>query len=49
VIKGEVKSNDKLTFYSRFGDFAGRISVLVAVLILLHYLTMLLMKKRQGQ
>ncbi|HKK68479.1 MAG TPA: apolipoprotein N-acyltransferase [Bacteroidales bacterium] len=49
VIKGEVKSNDKLTFYSRFGDFAGRISVLVAALILLHYLTMLLMKKRQGQ
>ncbi|MFP4663919.1 MAG: apolipoprotein N-acyltransferase [Bacteroidales bacterium] len=49
VIKGVVKSNDKLTFYSRFGDYPGRISMFLAVLILLHWISMLLMKKRQGQ
>lgn len=35
VIKAELKANDRLTFYSKHGDYLGRTSLWVAVLVLL--------------
>jgi apolipoprotein N-acyltransferase len=46
VIRGEIHANEKLTFYSRYGDYIGRISLFVAVLILLHLISYRLMNKR---
>ena len=47
VIKAKIKANGKLTFYTKFGDYLGRISSFLAALILLHWISYLLMKKRQ--
>ncbi|MEA3448683.1 MAG: apolipoprotein N-acyltransferase [Bacteroidota bacterium] len=46
VIKGTVKTNDKMTFYARFGDYPGRISAFLAALILLHWISNLLMRRK---
>lgn len=46
VISAEIKANDKLTFYARFGDYPGRISAFLAALILLHWISNLLMRKK---
>ncbi|MEA1875125.1 MAG: apolipoprotein N-acyltransferase [Bacteroidota bacterium] len=46
VIRGEIHANEKLTFYSRYGDYIGRISLFVAVLILLHLISYRLMNRR---
>jgi len=46
VIRGEIHANKKLTFYSRYGDYIGRISLFVAVLIILHLISYRLMNKR---
>lgn len=35
VLRGEMKANNKLTFYTVYGDFIGRISTLITVLMLL--------------
>ncbi|MFW5805147.1 MAG: apolipoprotein N-acyltransferase [Bacteroidales bacterium] len=48
VIKGNIKANNKLTFYVRYGDYLGRISAFLVVLILLHWITNLLMRKKTG-
>ena len=46
VIRGEIHANESHTFYSRYGDYIGRISLFVAVLILLHLIAYRLMNKR---
>lgn len=38
VIKGQLNANDKITFYVEFGDYIGRISAFITVLILLYRL-----------
>jgi apolipoprotein N-acyltransferase len=37
AIKGNLKVNEKLTFYVKYGDYLGRISAFVAVLLLLYF------------
>lgn len=49
VIRGQIHANSKLTFYSRYGDYLGRISLFVAVLVLLHLLSYRMMKRRMGE
>ncbi len=44
ALKGTLKTNDKLTFYVRFGNYIARISVFMAVLIFLYSFT-----KRRGK
>jgi apolipoprotein N-acyltransferase len=46
VIRGEIHANEKLTFYSRYGDYIGRISLFVTILILLHLISYRLMNRR---
>ncbi len=46
VIRGEIHANEKLTFYSRYGDYLGRISLFVSVLIMLHLISYRLMNRR---
>jgi apolipoprotein N-acyltransferase len=48
AFRGKIQANNKLSFYSRFGDYLGRISLFVSVLILLHLLSYTLMKKRMN-
>ena len=45
VISSELRLNDRLTFYTRYGDFLGRISLYVALLCLL-YTVAIVSKKR---
>lgn len=45
--KDKLKANDKLTFYTKYGDYFGRISVFIIGLILLHWISYVLMKKKQ--
>lgn len=47
VIKGEIKSNDKITFYVKYGDYIGRTAGFVAPLLLLLTLVRK-MKKTDG-
>jgi len=35
VVKGKLKLNNKLTFYSRYGDFVARLAILMTILLLL--------------
>lgn len=45
AIKGQVHLNNELTFYAKYGDYIGRISVLVSIMFLLLTLSYGLMKK----
>lgn len=45
VIKNNVNLNNKLTFYSKHGDYLGRISAVIAVLIILISLFLRIFKK----
>lgn len=38
-LKGNLKANDKITFYTIYGDYIGRISAFIAALLLLYYLS----------
>ena len=40
AMKGTLTSNDKLTFYVRYGDYLGRISSFISVLLILYYISM---------
>jgi apolipoprotein N-acyltransferase len=44
-LRGTLNKNDNLTFYVRFGDFLGRISVLVTVILLLYALVIRFVRK----
>ena len=46
VISNTINSNDKLTFYTQYGDLIGRICAAIAVLLLLWSWTLKLMPKR---
>lgn len=37
AIKGTLHANDKLTFYVRYGDYIGRISMFISIMILLYF------------
>ena len=37
-LKGELISNDKLTFYVRHGDYIGRVALLFTIILLLYYI-----------
>jgi len=39
ALHGKLQANDHLTFYVRYGDYIGRISTFVSVLLLLYYLS----------
>ncbi|HKJ42342.1 MAG TPA: apolipoprotein N-acyltransferase, partial [Sunxiuqinia sp.] len=39
AIKGQLKVNDKMTFYMRYGDYLGRISLFISVMLLLYFFT----------
>ena len=47
VIKGNVRSNNELTFYVKHGDFLGRIAAFIAPLLLLLTLVKTLNKTQQ--
>jgi len=44
AIKGTINANDKITFYVKYGDFIGRISLFVSVLLLLNLTVMRFVK-----
>ena len=46
AIKGKLRSNDSITFYVRYGDYIGRISSFMSVLLLLYYSSQRYLKKR---
>ncbi len=46
VIKQSLITNDKLTFYTRYGDFIARISAFIGVILLLYTFAGRFMKKR---
>ena len=45
-IKGQININDKLSFYTKHGDFIGRIADLLALLLLLYTIAYCLMNKK---
>jgi apolipoprotein N-acyltransferase len=45
-IRGELKANDKITFYVKHGDYIGRIAVFFGILMLLYTLVATLLKKK---
>ncbi len=47
AIRGKLKSNDELTFYSKYGDYFGRIALFLSVMILLHLISYTLLKKKE--
>lgn len=48
VIRATINSNDRLTFYVRYGDYIGRIFLLVAALMFLLTISVSLRKKSSG-
>ena len=46
-LRAQLKSNDKVTFYAKFGDYIGRISAMVTVLLLLFTIVKKLNKTEQ--
>ncbi len=48
VIKGELKANNELTFYVVFGDFIGRISMLITALMLLISISMSVVNRKNS-
>jgi apolipoprotein N-acyltransferase len=49
ALSGEVNLNDKMTFYAKYGDYMGRISALVSILILLTTLTSKIIKGKKNR
>ena len=49
VKKATLITNDKLTFYVKYGDYIGRISTLIAVLMLLISISISLSRKRSAK
>ncbi len=47
VIRGTIRANDKMTFYSQHGDYIGRVSDFMTVMIMLYIISALLMKKKK--
>jgi len=47
VIQGELNANNEFTFYVRYGDYIGRISLFVAVLLILYLMSQKLIRKNQ--
>ena len=47
ALRGELNANDKLTFYTRQGDFIPRIAYFFSLLLLLYTLTMIIMTRRK--
>lgn len=45
AIKGQLKANDSITFYTIYGDYIGRVCLFVSVLLLLYYFTQTKIKK----
>jgi apolipoprotein N-acyltransferase len=39
ALRGSLHANDSLTFYVRYGDYIGRVSVFMAVMLLLYFLS----------
>ncbi len=48
VIRQKINANDKITFYVKYGDYIGRIFVLVAGLFILLTISTSLRKRKQG-
>ncbi len=48
VIKGELKANEELTFYVVFGDYIGRISVLITTFMVLISISMSMINKKKA-
>ncbi|MBE0653559.1 MAG: apolipoprotein N-acyltransferase, partial [Bacteroidales bacterium] len=46
AIKETLNANDELTFYSKHGDFTGRMAVFAGIILLLYTLTRILMSKK---
>ncbi len=46
VIRGEIMANEKITFYTRHGDYIARISVFGAILLLLIALVMAIVRRK---
>jgi apolipoprotein N-acyltransferase len=46
VIRGNINANDKITFYVKFGDYIGRITSFISVLLILWFFAVKLQKKR---
>ncbi|MFH2144195.1 MAG: apolipoprotein N-acyltransferase, partial [Bacteroidota bacterium] len=49
AIKGTLNANDKITFYTKYGDYLGRIAVFLSVLILLYSLVKNILYKRKNK
>ncbi|EKC66793.1 apolipoprotein N-acyltransferase, partial [human gut metagenome] len=45
ILTGEVELNSELTFYTRYGDYLGRISELLMGLCILYYIAYRIKKK----
>lgn len=49
AIKGEINSNDKLTFYAKRGDYIGRIAEFFSIIIILYFIVNFITKRGQKQ
>ncbi len=47
VLKGNLNANDKITFYTRYGNYLARIAAFVSVMLLLIAISMSLRKEKQ--
>ena len=45
VISGEIKSNNRITFYVKYGDYLGRVALFIAVLLILYTLVVIFKNK----
>ena len=45
VLTSDIRLNNKQTFYARFGDYIGRLSLLIAVLCLLYFIAYIVKKR----
>ena len=46
AIKGEIKTNNKLTFYAKRGDFIGRLAEFFSIIIILYFFVNFLIKRK---
>jgi apolipoprotein N-acyltransferase len=46
VIKGQINANDKITFYTKHGDYIGRIAYLFTLIMLLYYIVKTIINRK---
>jgi apolipoprotein N-acyltransferase len=44
VLTSDIRLNDKITFYAKYGDYIGRLSLLIAALCILYFVAIMVKK-----